>query len=149
MRIDPVAPSDERFEQVVALFEAYRLHYDQHPHPDAARTWLTAQLTDQRLTAHIAMRDGQVRGLITCAVVPAALLLGVAWSVRDLFVDPGHRRTGVARALLQHAIDRARAAGALRLSLQTEPDNAAALALYTSLGFEPVTGVRTLSRPTI
>jgi GNAT superfamily N-acetyltransferase len=86
-----------------------------------------------------------VCGFITAVAVPASLTLGTAWLVRDLFVARRHRRRGVARALLAETVDAARAAGAYRLSLQTETDNTAALRLYTEAGFRPVTGLELLN----
>ncbi|MFI2714281.1 GNAT family N-acetyltransferase [Micromonospora sp. NPDC018662] len=65
--------------------------------------------------------------------------------MRDLYVAPHHRRSGIANALLQHIIHHARAAGARRVSLQTETDNVPALTLYTDAGFQPVTGLELLN----
>jgi ribosomal protein S18 acetylase RimI-like enzyme len=65
--------------------------------------------------------------------------------VRDLFVQPRWRRTGVARALLDAVRASATRRGALRLSLQTEPENTGALRLYEQYGFTPVTGLRHLT----
>ena len=67
--------------------------------------------------------------------VPASLGLGRFWQLRDLFADPAVRRQGIARRLVETIQQAASDAGALRLSLQTEPDNAAALALYRQCGF--------------
>ena len=64
--------------------------------------------------------------------------------IRDVFVDPRWRRTGVARGLLDAVCTAARQHGALRLTLQTEDDNTAALRLYEGYGFAPVTGLRHL-----
>ena len=72
-------------------------------------------------------------------------MLGTVWSIRDLYVAPRHRRAGVAKALLERVLRDARAAGALRVSLQTETDNAAALKLYTDIGFQRVTGLELLN----
>jgi ribosomal protein S18 acetylase RimI-like enzyme len=80
------------------------------------------------------------------AVVPASLTLRTVWLVRDLYVDPDARRTGLARALLDHVADAARAEGAHRLSLQTEPTNTRALDLYAKAGFQPVTDIALLNR---
>ena len=65
--------------------------------------------------------------------------------VRDVFVDPRWRRTGVARALLDEVRASAQQRGALRMTLQTEDDNVAALRLYEKYGFTPVTGLRQLA----
>jgi ribosomal protein S18 acetylase RimI-like enzyme len=77
--------------------------------------------------------------------IPASLMLGTAWSIRDLYVAPQQRRCGIARALLQHVVGEASAAGASRVSVQTEADNAAALRLYTAAGFQPVSGLELLN----
>jgi ribosomal protein S18 acetylase RimI-like enzyme len=77
--------------------------------------------------------------------MPASLMLGTAWSIRDLYVAPDHRRTGIANALLQHIIHHAGTAGAHLVSLQTETDNIPALRLYTDIGFQPVTGLELLN----
>ena len=82
-----------------------------------------------------ALRSGRACGFIAASVMPASLSLGTAWSIRDLYVAPAHRRTGIARVLLQQAIDDARKAGAHRVSLQTETGNTPALTLYTGAGF--------------
>ena len=92
-----------------------------------------------------ALRAGRACGFIAASVMPASLALGTAWSVRDLYVAPPHRRMGIARVLLRQVIDDARQAGAHRVSLQTETGNTAALTLYTAAGFRPVTGLELLS----
>jgi ribosomal protein S18 acetylase RimI-like enzyme len=94
-----------------------------------------------------ATQDDRVCGFVTTTVVPASLLLGTFWSVRDLYVTPQCRRSGIARTLLQHVIDNAQAAGAQRVSLQTEADNFPALTLYTAVGFRTVTGLHLLTLP--
>ncbi|MEO3847430.1 GNAT family N-acetyltransferase [Streptomyces sp. B8F3] len=50
-------------------------------------------------------------------------------------VAPAHRRRGLATAVMAALATRALAEGASAAYLQVEPDNAAALALYTTLGF--------------
>ncbi|GIE28467.1 hypothetical protein Ait01nite_015120 [Actinoplanes italicus] len=143
--IVPVTPDHPAFDQVAALFDDYRVHYGRPASPEATRSWLYAQLVQHRLSASALVREGRVCGFITFAVLPASLMLGAVWSIRDLYVAPPHRRAGVAKALLVHVVHDARAAGALRVSLQTETGNAAALELYTSMGFQRVTGLELLN----
>jgi ribosomal protein S18 acetylase RimI-like enzyme len=59
-------------------------------------------------------------------------------------VDPGHQRSGVARALMRHAVAEIRAAGVGLAVLGTggDPGHAPARALYESLGFRPYRHVR-------
>lgn len=133
------------FDQVAALFDDYRAHYGRPSSPEITSSWLHDQLAQHRIAVDAAIRDEQVCGFITVTIMPASLMLGTAWSVRDLYVAPQHRRSGIANALLQHVLHNARAAGALRVSLQTETDNVSALKLYTDIGFQTVTGLEQLN----
>ena len=58
------------------------------------------------------------------------------WVLNDLYVDADARRHGVAQALLDAAADFARDDGAIRLELETTPDNRTAQALYESGGWQ-------------
>ncbi|MBU2662724.1 GNAT family N-acetyltransferase [Actinoplanes bogorensis] len=139
-----VTPGDASFPGVAALFDEYRVHYGEPSAPTATQAWLAEQISAGRFAVAAPSDAG---GLITTTVIPASLTLGTAWLVRDLFVPPRSRRQGIARALLDHVIVAARAAGARRVSLQTEPDNDGALALYTGAGFRPVTSLSMLNLP--
>ena len=140
-----MTPSHSAFGAVAVLFDEYRVHYGWLPSPQLTHDWLHAQVTRQAMTITAALRSGRACGFIAASVMPASLALGVAWSVRDLYVAPPHRRMGIARVLLQQVIDDAREAGAHRVSLQTETGNTAALTLYAAAGFQPVAGLELLS----
>jgi len=56
-------------------------------------------------------------------------------SVAKLVVMPAHRRQGIGRRLLVHAIEASRAARAQACTLHVDEANAPAAALYTSVGF--------------
>ncbi|MGC4878597.1 GNAT family N-acetyltransferase [Micromonospora sp. DT43] len=143
--IVPMASAHPAFDQVAALFDDYRAHYGHPSSPESTRSWLHDQLAQHRMSTAAAIRADHVCGFITATIMPASLRLGSAWSIRDLYVAPHHRRGGIANALLQHIIHSARAAGAQRVSLQTETDNIPALTLYTEVGFQPVTGLELLN----
>ena len=143
----PVTASHALFPQVVNLFDAYREHYGANPAREATDRWLREQLTWDRMRVFAAADGEHVAGILTVAVIPAALTLRTAWMIRDLYIDPAHRRTGAGRTLLAHVTAVAHAEGAHRLTLQTGLGNGAAQSLYASFGFEPATGLTTLTRP--
>ncbi len=73
-------------------------------------------------------------------VVQLRYRYGVWWdaedcNVEDVFVRADARGTGLGRALVSAAIDRARERGCRRMELDTGADNAPAQGLYRSLGF--------------
>jgi GNAT superfamily N-acetyltransferase len=103
------------------------------------------QIGSGRLNVFTAHSEDDLAGLATTVSVPASLRLDCFWQLRDLYVVPGARRQGVGGALVGAVRAAAEAAGAIRLSVQTEPGNAAALQLYRASGFAPVEDVCILS----
>jgi GNAT superfamily N-acetyltransferase len=144
MNISETIPGDDGFRSFVELFERYRAHYGQPVDRDRSRAWLTEATTTGPMRAFLARVDAVAAGICLIAICPASLTLGEFWMIRDVFVDARWRRTGVARGLLDAVRTAARQRGALRLTVQTEDDNAAALRLYERYGFAPVTGLRQL-----
>jgi ribosomal protein S18 acetylase RimI-like enzyme len=55
--------------------------------------------------------------------------------LEELYVAPEQRGRGIGRALLEEAMETARAAGAARIELGTSETDTAAIALYESCGF--------------
>ena len=56
--------------------------------------------------------------------------------LEDIFVEEEARGSGVGRALVEAAFERARERGCARMELDVNEANAAALRLYESMGFE-------------
>lgn len=57
------------------------------------------------------------------------------WWIQSVYVDPGHRRRGVYRALYAHVLAQARGSdGVCGLRLYVEKENTAAQATYSALG---------------
>ena len=77
----------------------------------------------------VAEVGGVVVGYATASVVADIAEL------QRIAVDRGHRRTGLATALLEGVLSLARGGGADRLLLEVREDNAGALAFYAAAGF--------------
>lgn len=139
-----VGPGHPGWHSYVKLFADYRTHYGRSHELDRCGGWLRDLSDAGRITCYLAMTGtgtgASPAGMALVVPSPASQALGLYWQLRDLFVAPGHRRAGVGLALVSSVSDGARAAGALRLALQTETDNTAALALYHRLGFVDVEG---------
>jgi len=107
--------------------------------PDPA--WLTCYERDVPVPVLTAVVDGEVvfasvggaavgRGAVTTAP-DGTLWLGIS----AVHVDSAHRRRGHARTLCRALIDWGARRGATRAYVQVLSDNAAAIALYSRLGF--------------
>jgi ribosomal protein S18 acetylase RimI-like enzyme len=74
-------------------------------------------------------------GLAVLRFRPAIWSKGLECYLAELYVVPARRRRGLGRALMEAAIELARREGAEYMDLGTSEDDAAARALYESLGF--------------
>jgi GNAT superfamily N-acetyltransferase len=63
-----------------------------------------------------------------------------AAEIKRMYVGPGARRRGLARVVLAHLEQTARAAGADLIVLETGIEQPEAIALYKSSGYQPVEG---------
>jgi GNAT superfamily N-acetyltransferase len=141
------APAADQLAGVAAVFDQYRRHYGQPVVAGQTLAWLTEQAGHRRLAIFAAHAGEDRAGLATTVVVPASLRLGCSWQLWDLYVVPGARRRGVARALVGAVRRAATAAGAIGLSVQTESGNLAALQLYRTSEFVPVGDIQILALP--
>jgi GNAT superfamily N-acetyltransferase len=140
-------PAAEELSGVAELFDQYRRHYGQPVVAGQTLAWLSDCTSHRRLSVFVAHIRKDIVGLATTVVLPASLRLGCSWQLRDLYVVPGARRRGVAWALVGAVRQAAVAAGAIRLSVQTESSNIAALQLYRTSGFVPVEDIQILALP--
>jgi ribosomal protein S18 acetylase RimI-like enzyme len=79
---------------------------------------------------------GQVIGLLTASTRWTLWHAGPCTLIEELVIDESARRQGVGRALIQAALDWARAQGCSEVEVSTDVDNTAAQAFYRQLGFE-------------
>ncbi len=133
MHIERVrAVSDEIFDAVTRLIPEIGTHK-----PLPARDELTALVESESSTLWVARHpdeNGVIAGMLTISVyrVPT----GIRSIVEDVAVDSNFRRRGVAKALMETAIEFARQAGANGVALTSNPKREAANLLYQSMGFE-------------
>ena len=140
-------PSSSEIAALAQIFDRYRVHYGEPSDDARSKHWLEHCLVTGRLHAFVAEEDTNIVGFATTIDVPASLRLAHFWQVRDLFVQPTHRRLGIARALLSSIRTAAVDAGALRVVLQTEEDNGPAIRLYEDSGYTVVKGYCSLMLP--
>ena len=79
---------------------------------------------------------GHVVGLLSASQRWTLWHSGPCALIEELVVDESARRQGIGRALIQAALDWARAHGCSEVEISTEQDNLNAQAFYRRLGFE-------------
>ena len=124
----------------------------------AVHRLLTAQLLEHRLPADagrvgrgldrafalptawlwLAERSGEAVAVLLANEIASVERGGLALWIEELYVAPDARRGGIARAMMARVRDEASRRGVHAIELEVVPSQAAAFALYRSLGFEDV-----------
>lgn len=136
MKIRPAEPRD-----LDRLLELYRLL--EGPYPDAredngdAGDRFTRVLLDPDQTTLVAEEYGEVVGTLVLVLVPNLAHGGAPYAlVENVVVDEECRGEGVGAALLREATERARRAGAYKLSLSCNAQRTEAHGFYRALGLK-------------
>ena len=113
------------------LTKAWHIEKRAHAFPWSEQTLASNQ--GERYRNYQLSVDGEMAAFaITQVVLDEATLFNIA-------VDPDYHRQGLGRALLEHLIDELEKRGVATLWLEVRASNAAAIALYESLGFNEAT----------
>ena len=133
-------------DRVALLFDLYRQFYKQAADAAGAEVFIRRRLQLDESVIFLALRDVDGRpepaGFTQLYPIFSSVSMVRALQLNDLYVHPDHRRQGVARALMERAIEYARQTGYARVGLATADDNVQAQALYEDLGFVRERGFR-------
>jgi GNAT superfamily N-acetyltransferase len=128
--------TSEDIERIAPLFDAYRQFYGQPPALNLAREFLLERFERGESTVLLADDErGRAVGFAQLFPTFSSVALARSFILNDLFVAPEARRLGVARALLRSAVAFGQGQRAVRITLSTHVDNAAAQALYVKAGW--------------
>ncbi|MGB1253090.1 MAG: GNAT family N-acetyltransferase [Candidatus Promineifilaceae bacterium] len=121
---------------VATLFNNYRIFYEQDSNLDGCRDYIQQRLSKNESVIFIAENEaGELVGFTQLYHSFCSVAMQPIVYLYDLFVDPSARRTGVGRALMNHATAYSRESGASRMQLDTAHDNMPGQSLYESLGW--------------
>jgi len=96
------------------------------------------------LNGYVWIEEGRVVGNLT---LQSGGLYGTRWQISNVAVAPAYRGRGIARALIEAALDEIQRQGGTWATLQVEEGNMAARKLYERLGFEAIGAVSHLYLP--
>jgi ribosomal protein S18 acetylase RimI-like enzyme len=128
---------EEDVGSVAALMAEFRDHMERdEPANDQLRATADALLRDPQAEFLLAAPDGAGEPAAVCQLrFRLAIWTGAddCW-LEDLFVRGDARRSGLGRALVAAALERAEARGCRRIELDVDEDNESAIALYRAMG---------------
>ena len=149
MQIRPATAADDPIlvRHYLALWESYGTPPEHYWADSEARilAFIVEGRDRWRLAAFLAEEGGEVVGSVACqmyaspypeVVAAEHRCFGYIWSV---YVDPQHRRRGVARGLVERAVAHLKAMDCTHVALHASE---AGKPLYEGLGFEPATEMR-------
>jgi GNAT superfamily N-acetyltransferase len=108
---------------------------------DRYAAWLPERAADSRSVFLVGEAEGRVVAYLVGTVEPEVPIYWIPESgwIHDVFVDPAFRHRGLARALVNRAVERFRDIGVSRIRLETAAPNEGARALFRACGFRPGT----------
>jgi len=121
---------------LVPLFDAYRQFYGRTPDLAAAESFLRDRFSHGESVLFLAFAADEPAGFTQLYPSFSSVSLARSFILNDLFVVPSQRRAGVGSALLRAAVDYARSLGAVRVTLNTDIQNATAQATYEAGGWK-------------
>lgn len=122
-------------EDLVTLFDGYRVFYQQPSDLAGARQFLQARLEKGDSTILVAQAVDDLAGFTQIYPSFSSVSMKPIWILNDLFVAEAYRGQGVARSLIEAAEAFARDSGAICMVLETQATNTSAQALYEGRGY--------------
>lgn len=134
--------TSQHLEQLIALFDAYRVFYKQSSDIEAARKFLAERFQKNDSVIFIAISsEEQLVGFTQLYPSFSSVSMQRTYILNDLYVASEARKQGIGEALLEHAKQFAIHQGSKGLMLETAVENPAQK-LYKRLGWKKDIGVQ-------
>lgn len=125
----------DRLEDVVPLFDAYRVFYKQESDAERARLFLQARMRNQESIIFVAYEQGKAVGFTQLYPSYSSMRTSKNWILNDLYVAEVARKKGIGEKLISRALTFAKEDGATSVRLSTQVENENAQRLYKKMGF--------------
>lgn len=124
-------------EQVVDLFDAYRVWYRMPSDKAAAKAFLLERIYAKESVIYVCENeDNQLIGFTQLYPIFSSTRMQKMWLLNDLFVQAEHRGKGISKLLIDKAKALAHSTNACGILLETEKSNDIGNRLYPSAGFK-------------
>jgi ribosomal protein S18 acetylase RimI-like enzyme len=123
-------------EQIIPLFNAYRVFYEQTSDLEGARLFIHDRLENQESVIFLAIEGEMAVGFTQLYPAFSSVGMKKGYILNDLYVDVTYRKKGIGRALIEEVFQFCKERNARFVQLETAPDNVQAKALYENLGMQ-------------
>jgi ribosomal protein S18 acetylase RimI-like enzyme len=136
--VDITPPTVADVEAITRLFLNDMRDLGEHPDPAALQGVATHMVEHNGAGIHVfvARVDGSVGGVVVANEFQSIKFPGRALWIEELYVDPGFRRHGIGRKLVDALLHHAWKLGIQGVELEAYRMNTAASVLYRSIGFK-------------
>ena len=93
-------------DQIVDLFDAYRVWYRKESNKEMARDFLTERIKNKESIIYACENEqGKLIGFTQLYPIFSSVRMKKMWLLNDLFVDPNFRGQGISKMLINQAKD--------------------------------------------
>ena len=121
-------------DQLVPLFDGYRVFYKQPSNKEGARHFLLERFKNKDAIIFIGYVEDKAAGFVQLYPLHSSVSMQPMYLLNDLFVDDNYRSKGIGEALIEKAKQLCITENNKGLAIQTAFDNPAQH-LYKRLGF--------------
>jgi ribosomal protein S18 acetylase RimI-like enzyme len=126
----------EDLENLVNLFDQYRIFYRKESNVDDAKLFLKERMINHESVVFVAHTDKELVGFVQLYPLFSSIRMQRLWLLNDLFVMESHRNKGISKALLNTCAAFGKETGACGLMLETEKTNQIANQLYVTSNWQ-------------
>ena len=134
IEIRKATPEDLKF--VVALFDQYRVFYENESDPEKAEKFIAERLQLNDSQIFVAETNDKVLvGFVQLYPLFSSTRMKRLWLLNDLFVDNAYRGKGISKQLIDISKELCKQTNACGLLLETAKTNNIGNSLYPKVGF--------------
>lgn len=134
IEIRKATPEDLKF--VVALFDQYRVFYENESDPEKAEKFIAERLQLNDSQIFVAETNDKVLvGFVQLYPLFSSTRMKRLWLLNDLFVDNAYRGKGISKQLIDVSKELCKQTNACGLLLETAKTNVIGNTLYPKVGF--------------
>ena len=121
--------------ELVHLFDAYRIFYKKESNLDGAKHFLSERMQQKESIIFVALLEEKLVGFTQLYPLFSSTNMMPIWLLNDLFVAKEHRGKQISKGLIKAAQEHCKITKAYGISLETEKSNVPGNALYPKMGF--------------